>query len=340
MKKKLNKRKVLAFILLIINLILISVLIFFTYTHLDMNKRKRDSYVSSYSENSNITYTIHMIENDYITNENFGKSNSYILKYTDYILFNFSYNYTSSQNLDTYAHYEIIANISGNYKKSTNDISEIYNKNFLLDSGDINSNSNNIYIEKNTKINLNEYNNILKKLQEDLKLPLTGVLTVYLNVDTKDSYGNIIDNYKSPVTITLLKDIYEVEITKEEPRVRNFYNDNLEINYIYLVGLSSGIIILVTFSMILIKFILQKKMTKGQIEATKYLRTYDDFIVNIDDMINESKYQVVKIKEFKELLTLANNNSTSILYFNQKKKGLFYVLLDNYLYKFEIDYRS
>ena len=276
----------------------------------------------------------------YITNENFGNSNSYIFKYTDNILFNFSYNYTSSQNMNTQAHYEIIANVSGNYKKSTNDSKEIYNKNFILDSGNINSVSNTIYLEEKAEINLKDYNNILKKLQEDIKLPLTGVLTISLNVDTKDKNGNTINNYKVPATVTLLTDIYDIEVPKMEPQVKNFYKDNLKINYFYLIALGTIFTILVAFSMILIKFILQKKMTKGQIEANKLLRTYDDFIVNIDDIINENKYQVVKIKEFKELLTLANNNSTSILYFNQKKKGLFYVLLDNYLYKFEIDYRS
>ena len=70
------------------------------------------------------------------------------------------------------------------------------------------------------------------------------------------------------------------------------------------------------------------------------MKTYDDFIVNINDSFNEDKYEVVNIKEFKELLTLANNNVTSILYLEQKNKGLFYVQLNNYLYKFEIDYRS
>ena len=92
--------------------------------------------------------------------------------------------------------------------------------------------------------------------------------------------------------------------------------------------------------MILIRKILQKKLTKGRIEANKYLRTYDDFIVNISDSFDENKYEVVNIKEFKELLTLANNNVTSILYLEQKNKGLFYVQINNYLYKFEIDYRS
>ena len=340
MNRKLNKRKVLYLILFITDMILICMITCLIYNHVDINKRKRNSYISSYSENSNITYTVNMLENDYITNENFGNSNSYIFIYTDNILFNFSYNYTSSQNMNTQAHYEIIANVSGNYKKSTNDSKEIYNKNFILDSGNINSVSNTIYLEEKAEINLKDYNNILKKLQEDIKLPLTGVLTISLNVDTKDKNGNTINNYKVPATVTLLTDIYDIEVPKMEPQVKNFYKDNLKINYFYLIALGTIFTILVAFSMILIKFILQKKMTKGQIEANKLLRTYDDFIVNIDDIINENKYQVVKIKEFKELLTLANNNSTSILYFNQKKKGLFYVLLDNYLYKFEIDYRS
>ena len=81
-------------------------------------------------------------------------------------------------------------------------------------------------------------------------------------------------------------------------------------------------------------------MTKGMSLAKKYLRVYDDFIVNINDLIDESKYEVVKIDEFKELLTLANNNSTSILYYSTKRYGLFYVILNDYLYRYKIDYRG
>ena len=171
-------------------------------------------------------------------------------------------------------------------------------------------------------------------------MPLIGNLNVYLTVDTKDENDTPIDSYKQVATVSLLNEIYDIEVTSHEPRVKNFYSDNLEINYIYLTMLGLILVLQATLAMILIKKILQKKLTKGRIEANKYLRTYDDFIVNINDKIEEDKYEVVMIKNFKELLTLANNNVTSILYLEQKNKGLFYVQLNNYLYKLEIDYRS
>ena len=87
------------------------------------------------------------------------------------------------------------------------------------------------------------------------------------------------------------------------------------------------------------KLFLKKKTTKGEKEVKKYLRVYDDFIVNVDNLIEEDKYEVVKISEFKEILTLANNNNTSILFYNDKTKGIFYVIINDYLYKFEVNYR-
>ena len=340
MNRKLNRKKVLYLIFLTIDIALLCFTLVLIYDHLNINKRRRDSYVSSYQESSKVTYQVNTLENAYVTNETFGNRNSYILKYTDNILFNFFYNYTSSNNITTKAYYEIIANVSASYKKSTNDSNEIYNKNIVLESGEVTSTQNTIYLEQQAKINLNDYNDILKGLQEDIKLPLIGNLNIYLKIDTKDENGIPIDTYKQDASVTLLSDIYEINTSNQEPSVKNFYNDNLEINYIYLTILGFIFVTLATIAMILIKKILKKNLTKGRIEANKYLRTYDDFIVNINDSFNEDKYEVVNIKEFKELLTLANNNVTSILYLEQKNKGLFYVQLNNYLYKFEIDYRS
>lgn len=340
MKRKLNKRKVLYFILMVIDIILICSIHILIYCHVDMNKRRRDSFVSSYNESSSIGYVVNMLENDYMTKDEFGNSNSYILKYTDNILFNFLYDYNSSNDINTNASYKIVANVSGSYKKSTSDSNEIYNKAFILDKGEVNSINNAIHLVKDVSVDINSYNDILKKLQSDIKLPLVGVLNVSLVVDTKDDNGKVIDNYKHNASVTLLSDIFEVNIDNIEPKVESFYSDDLSINYLYLVCLGIVFVILVSSFMILIRLFLQKKISKGESLVKKYLKTYDDFIVNVDDMVNEKKYEVVKILEFKELLTLANNNSTSILFYEQKKKGIFYVIIDNYLYKFEVDYEG
>lgn len=340
MKRNLNRKKVFYFILIIANLLLISFVMLMIYNHLNIQGRKDRSYVSSYQETSNVTYQVNALENSYVKEENFGNSNSYILKYTDSIMFHFSYNYTSSSDMVTKADYKVVAKLSGNYKKSSNDVTEIYNKDFVLDSGVLTSNQKVIYLEKAILVNIHEYNDILKKLKEDIKLPLLGNLKVYLEILTKDKNDNVIDQYRQNVNVSLLSEIYDIDVDKMEPRVKDFYRDDLKINYFYLIVLAVAIVSLSTVVMILVKKLLQKKLTKGEREVSKYLKVYDDFIVNVDDVIDESKYEVVMIKEFKELLTLANNNMTSILFFNQKKKGMFYVILNHYLYKFEVDYRS
>lgn len=340
MKRKLNKRKVLYFIFMVIDIILICSIQILIYCHVDMNKRRRDSFVSSYNESSSISYVVNMLENDYMTKDEFGNSDSYILKYTDNILFNFFYDYDSSNDINTNANYKIIATVSGSYKKSTSDSNEIYNKEFILDKGNINSTNNKIHLAKNVNVDINSYNDILKKLQSDIKLPLVGTLNVSIVVDTKDDKGSVIDNYKHNASVTLLSDIFDVNIDKIEPVVKNFYSDDLKINYFYLVSLGNVFVILVASFMVLIRLFLEKKISKGESLVKKYLRTYDDFIVNVNDGIDEDKYEVVKILEFKELLTLANNNSTSILFYNQRKKGTFYVIIDKYLYKYEVDYKG
>ena len=204
MVKKINKRKIIYLILLFISIFLFCIDIFMIYSHIDLNKRRRDSFISNYTESSTIDYQINLKENDYLTEENIGNSNSYILKYTDNINFHLIYNYQSSNNIITTADYKIYLIISGDYQRSSDNKEEIYNKKIELESGTIDSISNIITINKEKNININNYNNILKELQEDLKLPMTGNLTLYLEVNTKDQNGKPINTKK------LFPEIYSI----------------------------------------------------------------------------------------------------------------------------------
>lgn len=340
MARKINKRKKIYLILFFVSIFFFCIDIFLIYNHVDINKRKKDSFISNYTESSAIDYQINLAENEYITNENLGSSNSYILKYTDNINFHLIYNYLSSNNITTTANYEIYIIISGKYKSSTDNGEEIYTKKIPLESGSINSISNAITINKEVQVDINNYNKILSDLQKDIKLPMTGDLTLYLDVNTEDEEGNEINSYRQTVVVSLLSEIYTVEAATNEPITNSIYSDNLEINYFYLTGLGLAFLILTFVSLILIKEILEKKIPRGLKEVKKYLKVYDDYIVNTKTKIDEEKYKVVNITEFKELLTLAINNNTSIMYYSFQNKSTFYIIIDDNLYKYVIDHRG
>lgn len=339
MKRKVNIKKILYLLFAIIDVFLICFSLVLIYSHLDINRRKNNSYISSYTENSQVSYVVNLKENDYITSENFGNSDSYILKYTKDILFDFFYTYTSSEDILTNAHYEVVALVNGNYKRSATDSDTVYSKKFILDSGDVQSQDNSIAIQKSALIDLEKYNQLLEDLKEDTKISLIGNLSVYLNVVTTDKDGVAIDDYIQDASVSLLSDVYEIVAENKTPVVQNFYSDDLKIDYVYLSILGALCIIFIAVLMVLIKLISKKPMSSGKEEIYKYLKVYDDFIVNTTDVVNEDNYEVIQIEDFKELLTLANNNSTSIFFCYNKNEGIFYIILGEYLYKFSICYR-
>lgn len=332
---KSNSKKIIYSFLFIIDMVFLYFAFVLIFKHVNLENRKYNAYESSYSEISKVTYQVNMLENDFITKEEFGSSSSYIMKYTDDILFDFYYVYTGT-NKPIKLKYSIVANVTGDYKRSTNASDEIYNKKFVLLEEETNDYQALIQLNKKAKINIQEYNNILKDLQQDLKIPLIGNLKVYLQVDLYDQNNNMIDTYLQDVNVTLLQEVYSIQITNNDQTFKNFYSDDLKINYFYLIGLGLGISILIIFGILLMRLIFKSKLSKEEKEIKKIIKVYDDYIVNIHDKIIEKNYKVIIIKEFKELLTLANNNLTTILYYDNKKSALFYVILDKYLYKYEI----
>lgn len=336
--KKVDRKKITYLVFLIFNSILFCTSLVLITNHINIEKRKEKSFISTYTETSKINYHVNMIENDYISTDEFGHSNSYIMKYTKNLLLDFIYNFNATEDVNVEAEYKIIANVVGKYKQSSNKEEEIYNKEYILNNGNINSLNNQINFNKNTLIDINKYNEELIKLKNDIKVPLTGELNIYFLVTTKEE-GKLINEYKQQVSISLLKDIYEIKIEQLQPVNNEIYSDDLKINYTYVMLLSLSLIIFTIIGLILIRLILRKKMTEAKKTVNKHLKVYDDFIVNINDKIEEDKYNVVKISEFKEILTLANNNFTSILYYEDKKTATFYVIINDNLYKLEINLR-
>lgn len=338
MKKTLNKRKILYLIMFFICMFIYTIDIFMIYNHVDINKRKKDSFISNYTESSKIDYQIKLQNNEHLKEENIGNSNTYILKYTKFIDYNIKYNYSSSNNIDTKAKYEIYTITSGKYKKSTDKYDEIYTKKIILESGELNSISNQISLNKNITIDINKYNQILKDLQEDTKLPMTGELTLYIDIKTKDIQDKDINIHQNKATMTLLNDIYTITLNNQDKKTNTIYSDNLEINYPYLITLGIIFIIITFISLILIKKIIEKKMPIGLKQTKKILKQYDDYIVNTENKLDENEYKIIYINEFKEILTLAINNNKSIMYYKDKNKSIFYITIDKNLYKYILNY--
>jgi len=64
----------------------------------------------------------------------------------------------------------------------------------------------------------------------------------------------------------------------------------------------------------------------------KYLKTYDDIIINTDSPIDFDANEVVTINEFKELLDLSGTTNNPIMFYENNQGGLFYIRYNEVIY--------
>ena len=91
---------------------------------------------------------------------------------------------------------------------------------------------------------------------------------------------------------------------------------------------------------LLIRYIINKKYSKYSLEKNKILKDYDDRIVTVKNFIKHDKWEIVDVKDFNELLDLANEAYEPIFYFERRlpnrKEAWFSILRDRILYRYII----
>ena len=103
----------------------------------------------------------------------------------------------------------------------------------------------------------------------------------------------------------------------------------------------SYIVIANIITFIIICFLLRKlftftNKTEYERELNKILKNYDDIIVNTSTIVDVSRYKIIEINEFKEILNLSRELLLPIMNYEMKKdeETWFYVIKDDILYRY------
>ena len=132
--------------------------------------------------------------------------------------------------------------------------------------------------------------------------------------------------------------VVKIESDASNPKTKSVYESDLVktnkivLNYIVIANI-------VTF--IIICFLLRKlftftNKTEYERELNKILKNYDDIIVNTSTILDVSKYKLIEIDEFKEILNLSRELLLPIMNYEMKKneETWFYVIKDDILYRY------
>lgn len=317
-KRRLHKIKlgIVTAVLILIAVILIG--IYFVHS--------KKTYIK-YEENSDISYKVNLIKNNFYTGEYIDEGIDVIASVIKDIDVEFRYDLSIDEKREYTYKYKIIANTDLKDKSKTNSIYE--NDYILLNQSAETKKSNKLNIVEKINLDYNEYNNQINQLIEAYSLSNTESnlhLSFQLSVIDKATGKQI--NAKSEVMsleIPLTTKTVEITLTEEiknnpgEIVIENNQYDNLE--YVLIIGcivLILGIIVLAR----LIKYNLDtrsaEKMYQDQLK--KILFDYQSYIQKINNKMPYKDYKIIAINSFKELIEMKEEIQSPIFMYNEDDK--------------------
>lgn len=314
-----------AFIILSLLLLLICLLL----------KSSLKNNTSTYSENSNVSYQVCLMENDYYKDRCIGEDLEYISSVTDVVRVSFDYTILSQTPMNKSYTYYIKSRLQ---MRTDDDLErELLNKEEkLLKNHVLKLNGNVATLSETVDIPFQKYNNYAQKYKNDYSLSSNGDLVVSLILKEKGQEKEI-----SSITIPLTKLTYSITKKDMKEKVTEFVTEsNNLVSTILLIGIILGIIFVIISFLLIILFLwkTRRKKSKYEKKLKQILNTYDRVIITIESkntIINDQ--EVYKVKSFLELLDVRDTIEKPILYYKVNDiKSEFYVQDINKTYKFTL----
>ena len=298
----------------------------------------------SYSSKGTLDYKVYLKPNDFISSPYLESGETYILNLIKYIKINSSYNFNSSSKTKVNGSNKFVARLKVYYKESTNKESnpEIMKKEKVLNQkvisfDDVGYSSTNEY-----DLYLDDYLKILKDFQEQIKISVEGYLEISSETSLNGEIGGIKYNssYANVMKIPLSGSVVRIENENPEDKTNYVYENELVKSN---KSVMAFIIIANIICFICICFLLKKlfkftNRTEYDRTISKILKTYDEIIVNTNNILDVDKYSIIEIPEFKEILNLSRELLLPIMNYevSKGKETWFYVIKDDILYRFTV----
>ena len=195
-------------------------------------------------------------------------------------------------------------------------------------------NNDSINIKENLQIDYDYYNKLANNFRNTYGVDTNSYLNVYLEVNSKTDENlnyKINDRNVIPLKIPLSERAIEInfDLNNKESTKYVIPTGKVVFNIKYLILEIIFFIITCSFFVKFIKYLVAsfKKTTEYDKYVNKLLKEYDRLIVETHTNIDMTKYNIIKVKKFTELLDVRDNLKVPILYFNiiKHEKGIFYI---------------
>lgn len=332
---------------LIFNVILFLSLVVTSYIFINKSIVIQEAKNVSYEEHGNADYKVFLKDNIYYEDKYLDKNMSYIANLIDYISVDYNYNFKADTLFDGEYSYKIradleILNAENKTLFFTKKYDLIKEKTFTIE------NQNEYNIVENIKIDYDHYNSLANGFKSsygvDTESNLIVYLDIYRNID-QNSINNPNINGKGTIKLTIPLSEKAINIKMDSMEINN-KNVITSLDDYYLEDIKYliiGIISLIVSLYLFIKIV--KRLSRLSISPTDYDKTlkkilnqYDRLIVTTSSMPNLEKNNIIKLKEFVELLDAKDNLHKPIFFIEvtPHQKAYFFIQDDDKIILFTL----
>ena len=294
----------------------------------------------NYTEKGMVDYKVYLNENEFYEEEYLEANKAYVASLIKNIDVNFNYSFSIDAITNMDFNYKIIGELVIENNGGTRRYLE---KNYtLLEEKKAKlQNNNSIDIKENLQIDYDYYNKLANSFRNTYGVDTNSYLNVYLEVSSKTSDSlnyKINEVNKIPLKIPLSERAIEINFDSNNKNVTKYVvpTGKIVFNLKYLIleivfFIITSICFIIFTKYLVISF---KKVSKYDKYVNKLLKEYDRLIVETETSMDMTKYNIIEVKKFTELLDVRDNLKVPILYFNiiKHEKGIFYIKDNNDIY--------
>ncbi len=302
----------------------------------------------SYNYNSDLSYKVYLKPNSFYTNNYLDMNKQYIASLIDHIDVTTNYKMNTTKDVDyTYA-YQIVATARGSYSESDGAASQgdVWSKTYtVLPTESKSGTGNEIAVNKTISIDYNQYNEILTQFRNEFGLSVDASVDVVFKITVTAGLPgektSLSEESKIALKIPLLKTTIALTPDYVNSGGKAIYeqnnNDDNQMNIpLIVIGIAGLLISLVLFKILCGKLLKTTRKSEYMLQLNKILKEYGDIIAEAENMPNLSQYDVVTIKEFKDLVDIEEELHSPIIFNDvyEETESWFMIFHDKTAYKY------
>lgn len=307
--------------------------------------------LASYSYNANINYKVYLKDNKFFPEKSLGMNGQYITSIIDYIEVSPRYDLQSTVPLDFKYSYQIIATAKSTYSTDEKQ-SEVWSKAYtILPLTNKTTRGTNVSINETVKIDYNKYNNILLDFKKQFGLSVDAEVDVVLKIvinasDPNNEKIKFSESKDLTLLVPLLNPTTKITSSYSPEGKKDIYDETKKDTSFDITYFCLGVALLALSAFLLIKAIRElfvaTRKSEYVLEYNRIMKNYGDIIAEAENAPDLSKYDVIDINSFDDLVDIESELRNPILCVETVKdyESWFIILHDKSAYRFILKHET